>query len=165
MLFNIFEKYILETKHWIVTAIKLSILCFVQSIVIGAVIYLIVEYLGIRFIPLDISYLSQKNLFTQVIIAILLAPLIETFIFQKSIHDMFRLFGYSDKSAMFISAFIFGLLHYYSLEQIITSLITGYLFNYTYCYLRYKMNKAAFITISVSHALVNLYVLIVKSML
>jgi hypothetical protein len=98
---------------------------------------------------------SKKEAF---IIAVFLAPLIETLIFQYSIISSFL--EKRPKAFLFaciFSALLFGLSHFYSSVYILKTFISGLLFGTLYLVVSQKKQNA-FIAVVIAHALYNLIV-------
>lgn len=86
-----------------------------------------------------------------------LAPLIETLIFQAFIiYFIKRFLSKRLYIQIFLSAFIFGILHYYSLLLIISAILVGAIFSTAYIlYKRKRSWEEAFIAVFLIHAVQN----------
>ncbi|MEW5846817.1 MAG: CPBP family intramembrane glutamic endopeptidase [Bacteroidota bacterium] len=92
----------------------------------------------------------------------LIAPLVETFVFQYLLFELFyRKFRWNLKVFYVVSAFIFGLTHFYSIPTIIVTFTVCLVFNYVYAALAEKKRKLnAYIVIVAIHSLYNASVLV-----
>ncbi len=99
--------------------------------------------------PLDIFFL-----------AIIIAPLFETTIFQmvvifisKSIFQAVKLQHYI--YPVIISAFLFGIVHFFDLKYFIIATLSGFIYAFAYIIVQ-KRKENAFFIIALLHALYNL---------
>lgn len=95
------------------------------------------------------------------LIAVILAPLVETFLFQYLIFLILDNLKISKKWVILTSALLFALTHNYSLLRIFHAFGGGILFGYTYwlCQLKYRY---PFLVVLLMHASYNLYVFLIK---
>jgi hypothetical protein len=93
--------------------------------------------------------------------AVIVGPLIETFLFQYLIFLILDNFKIGKKWIVLTSALLFALLHNYSFLRIFYAFGGGILYSYAYwlCQIR---KEYPFIIIFLIHAFYNLYVFLVK---
>ncbi len=75
------------------------------------------------------SLLANQPLLPQILIVVIIGPLVEEFIFRKQILD--RLGVYGEKTALLVSAALFGLFHG-NLAQLFYAFLLGLVFGYIY---------------------------------
>lgn len=97
-----------------------------------------------------------------IIKGLLVAPLLETLVFQRFIYFLFSKISYlNNKNTLscIVSGLLFGLSHAYSLYYIIVTTLVGFVFMYTYL-IYIKNLKKSFWFVATIHFLVNLSALI-----
>jgi hypothetical protein len=101
-------------------------------------------------------------MFSRFIKACLLAPIIETFIFQYLMHEILCVkFKFNTKTFIFLSAIIFGLSHYTYYSTVLVTLVICVVFNYFYVVLiETNRKKKAYLTIALIHSSLNACVFI-----
>ena len=90
-----------------------------------------------------------------VFMALVLAPLLETVIFQIAIFHLLRLIKWFRKRECYIvliSGLLFGLQHFFSLSHIIVTMFLGFFFMYVYLVRR---RKGGYWMVVLLHALYN----------
>lgn len=149
---------------------------FIWLVLLGTLIVVVIELLfSYLFIFLGLNHqtnlpiLFPSNrldqafyLFFLIIKACILAPIIETLIFQFLLFEAI-IIKFKANSGVFIfaSAILFGICHFSSLTTVIVTSLVGIIFNYFYCVLRDINNKkSAYLVIASIHSLVNLCVFI-----
>jgi len=103
--------------------------------------------------PLEV----EKNLFQSIVIAVIVAPLLETGIFQVLIYRLLRRIRFFKEKTMFIilvSALFFGLVHAYSLSNNLAAFSIGLVYMTAYV-ARIKKDRFTFFLIVFAHALHN----------
>jgi membrane protease YdiL (CAAX protease family) len=103
----------------------------------------------------------KQSYFRQIVEAVIIGPLIETFIFQKGLYYLLSnstVLKQRKIVIMVIGAIIFGLLHFYSLSYVIFNIFTGFLFMFAYIIKLYK-NPYWFVVIL--HGLMNLFAIFI----
>ncbi|MGM0410154.1 MAG: CPBP family glutamic-type intramembrane protease [Bacillota bacterium] len=104
--------------------------------------------------PVSLISLSYIEFFELVFIV----PILETFIFQLVIIRLLskiKMIRDKKKIIIFISAFLFGIQHFYSLIYIIITFIIGILLAYSFIIYENK-NKSSYWTVTFIHSLRNL---------
>jgi len=104
---------------------------------------------------------TNISLYPRIVLTLVIAPLLETLIFQKFIFNSCRLYIKSNLICILISAILFGLNHYDSITSIIQTFIIGIGFSLYYSILR-KKEKNAFLKVALLHCLWNLLSLIIS---
>jgi uncharacterized protein len=137
----------------------LFVVFLMTSSVIVAIIF---NYLFGLIVEKDIIWLrfpsEEKNILLRIIAGIIIAPLLETILFQTLPYVLLnkvRYFSGRDNLIIIISAVFFGLNHFYSLFYIIYAILIGLIFTYFYV-VRIKDDKKTFYLIALCHSLFNL---------
>ncbi|NFP92699.1 CPBP family glutamic-type intramembrane protease [Clostridium sporogenes] len=100
---------------------------------------------------------SESNFISEFILVIIIAPLIETLIFQYSIIKFLRNFNILKNNniiIILISSILFGLSHPYSLTYIINTTILGIFLSYSFVIYENK-NESPFWVVCAIHSLKN----------
>ena len=105
----------------------------------------------------DESYHVTLDLLINVLV---LAPLIETLLFQASFFMLYKRFRINKWVIILLSTIIFGVYHNYSILYIINTAIIGFLFMYFYI-LRAEYDKKPFISTVVAHMFFNLVAIVI----
>ncbi len=109
--------------------------------------------------PLEVSFF----MFLVVPIICVVGPILETFIFQYLFYEGLCVkYKYDNKLFIFLSALIFGLMHFSFLSSILLTFTICVAFNYTYVLLRELKNKNAFLIILSVHSLLNIITIILN---
>ena len=140
----IFIIYILILSLW--TLISL----FTEAMDIGDIVF---------FKPPSVE---KDSVFGIVLKGLIVAPLLETLIFQKLAYYLFSKISYLNNKNILIcviSGFLFGLSHWYSLFYVIIASIVGYILMYAYLVHIRNLKKSFWIVAGI-HFLVNLSALI-----
>jgi hypothetical protein len=99
---------------------------------------------------------------THIFTALIVAPVVETLIFQLLIFKIFERAELGEKKYLWIiliSSFLFGLSHFYSFDYIIVTIFKGFVFAYTFYFYRTNSTKA-FWTTTLIHCMHNLTILL-----
>jgi len=139
-----------KLKSNIPIALFLSLLIFDN-------IYIIISSYIINIF--DSSITESANLNTSIlgifIISVIIAPLLETFIFQFLVIELLHTFKLDNTTIIFISAALFALSHYYNLIYILIIFLPGLIYATYYLYLKHN-NKNGFLPVFFLHSLSNL---------
>ena len=107
--------------------------------------------------------LSLAEIFT---ITVIIAPLVETFIFQYLIIEfLFRFKKIKLNIIILVSSLAFGLLHDYNFIYVLVMCVVGFIYASYYLYLKIKVIKFPFLYICSLHALSNFLVFILDDVL
>ncbi|MFJ8219249.1 MULTISPECIES: CPBP family intramembrane glutamic endopeptidase [Bacillus cereus group] len=127
-----------------------------------------------NFLPGGIqkNSIEDEDLWIQIVDGIVIAPLLETALYQMFIFWILKLIPGMEKynkSIIFISAFIFGLSHNFGYTYMLYAGIMGWVFAYSYWnYTRKKENGhtkiSAFWIVWCIHVLHNIVVFLVKNL-
>lgn len=101
---------------------------------------------------------------TKFVVVVLLAPLLETFVFQSVPFFVFRWFTKGQLNfwlCLFVSASAFGLSHSYNVYYFLAGFLVGAVFIHLY-YLANLRRQSAFALVFAVHALNNLVVFLAK---
>lgn len=105
----------------------------------------------------QIDALEGKSLILVFFLLVVVAPVVETFIFQYGIIELCLLVRskYNKQIALFVSALLFGLSHSYNIIYIVFATIMGAALAFYYlCFRKYE-TKYAILAIMILHALLN----------
>lgn len=116
------------------------------------------------FFQLNSSGLNFESKTELFIVVVVVAPLIETFIFQFLIFYLMSLLTKNKIAILLTSALLFGLSHSYSLLYILSGCMGGLLLGYAYLIFQVR-KKYSFWTVSVIHSLNNLYLFLIDYLL
>lgn len=95
------------------------------------------------------------NQFEAFILAVLLSPLVETYLFQYMlIGYIVKKFPNSSLAACLLSASIFGILHYYSFAYVLKTFISGFLYGILFLIASKKI-EFPFIPVAIAHSIFN----------
>ncbi|UUC46415.1 CPBP family intramembrane glutamic endopeptidase [Flavobacterium cerinum] len=126
------------------------------------VLYFITTLISVigNFIQEDayqIEALEGKSLILVFFLLVVVAPVVETFIFQYGIIELCLLVRskYNKQIALFVSALLFGLSHSYNIIYIVFATIMGVSLAFYYlCFRKYE-TKYAILAVMILHALLN----------
>jgi hypothetical protein len=97
----------------------------------------------------------------QIVLLVILAPILETLIFQYAIIEMIKSKRGSDGLAVVVSALAFGLTHVYSVQYFTATFFSGLLFALIYLAFQMK-NKMPVLFVTILHAAYNLFVVVMR---
>jgi len=115
---------LLRKSNSFVFVLCLFISFLVFYVIWSPVYYYFLEKFDILFSPTPNETIMSAGLGRQVLEVVILAPLIETLIFQKWVYKLLSIIGWLNQNKFFIvllSAAVFGLIHFYSLSYIVYS--------------------------------------------
>jgi len=113
---------------------------------------------------------GKETSFTFVFSILVMAPLLETFIFQLGVHSLFGLvsrkrISFSNYVISVVSGILFGLTHYYSTTHIIKSSLIGFIFMFFFLLaLQKTTKKTAFWLVVLIHSFWNLIIWIIRNL-
>lgn len=119
----------------------------------------------------EIDFLIDQSLSTVFFFTVILAPILETFIFQfltiESIIWIFRKMKipYEMIFSIIISGVAFGSSHAYNIYYVLVAILIGLLYGVYYFIARYHQKMNAFLTICIIHSISNLIGFIVDDWL
>ena len=142
------------------------IIIFVLLLIICSLTYvLIIVAIGL---PINDNNEKYSNLVAYFFKAILIAPLIETVFFQFIPIEFLRILKINNRINIFITAFVFGLMHYFNsflLREFLFTFVCGFIYSYVYILYSKKFNLLNTITtVSIIHAGYNLFVFSLKAL-
>jgi len=108
-------------------------------------------------LPVETDPESHVKIAIRLVKVCIIAPLVETFIFQYLLFELFwRKLRWSLNVFYGLSAFTFGISHFYSIPTIIVTFTVCLVFNYVYAALaEKKLNLNAYFVIVAIHSLYN----------
>ena len=123
------EKHDLKPSRYIVTAIICIFMMYAGNI-LGTIITALLQLLpGVYAGNPILGYATDNALLPKVLFMVILAPVIEEYIFRKQLIDRMHIYG--EKLAVITSALMFGLFHG-NLSQFFYAFALGLVFGYVY---------------------------------
>lgn len=123
------EKHDLKPSRYIVTAIICIFMMYAGNI-LGTIITALLQLLpGLSAGNPILNYATDNALLPKVLFMVILAPVIEEYIFRKQLIDRMHIYG--EKLAVVTSALMFGLFHG-NLSQLFYAFALGLVFGYVY---------------------------------
>ncbi|MEH6305631.1 CPBP family intramembrane glutamic endopeptidase [Olivibacter sp. CPCC 100613] len=107
----------------------------------------------------DLTYnpIEKESIYVIFIISVIVAPIIETFIFQRGVIEIGYRFKLKGRWLVFLSAILFGTAHHYNLVYALIMFFIGLLFAYSYLIIRNRYDTAkATLFVVLLHAASNL---------
>lgn len=139
------EKRSIKPGRYIVAAI-ISIFMMYAGNIFGTIVTTLLQLLsGVSAGNPIISYASDDSMLPKVLFMVILAPVIEEYVFRKQLIDRMHIYG--EKLAVVTSAMMFGLFHG-NLSQMFYAFTLGLVFGYVYLKtgkLRYSIGLHMFI--------------------
>ncbi len=138
---------------------KKSIIFFIVSFALAVLNGYFFNYINNAFIHIknDIN-LNEFSKVETIIIVIILAPLLETLIFQHIIYLFLKkLKVKNDILCIFIMSLLFSLMHWYNWLYVVMIFFSGLILNNLYVYYYKNNSKYFFILTFLFHSLFNLY--------
>lgn len=129
---------------------------------INLIEFIIINYL--LKIQLSFEHQNYSSLFF--LKAVLIGPLLETFIYQFAIIEISRYFKASNIQSILISGLLFGISHMISSDPIIYMVlgtIAGTFFGYVYIFYKKNPNANAFLMVFLLHSFFNFFVFIINN--
>lgn len=144
---------------------KFIVLSITTCLLISLMISLILSYVNIDY--LEIDYLKNKGLSYIFIATVLIAPVLETLIFQYGIIEVSLRLKNKNKIlyAILASAIVFSLSHYYNIFYILSSFILGFAFATFYIIAKIRKDINPFYLLFSIHCLINLVAFIFNDVL
>lgn len=143
------------------STIKFIIIITIATFIISAIFGSIVQILNIENSQTQLS-ISKAPYIVKLVAVGIIAPLLETLVFQHGIIKLLRKRAKNnDLAVIFISALIFGLAHCYNVLYVIHTTLIGVLLAYSYIiYEDKKMNP--FWVVVIIHSLRNSIVFVIS---
>ena len=136
------------------------VLCFIlMAVIIVILLTFIPDALGIEIQERE----TRTYTIWLLVVALVLAPLFETLVFQKLLIDFFRYKFTYDWPLILISAIPFGIGHYfneYFYRDILYAFGTGIIFAYAYILAKKRRDMNAFTAVYCIHAGYNLSIIL-----
>lgn len=136
--------------------IKFTLLSFIVSSIVSYALFLLnpVEYNGF----------SNPNIWVEIFAAFILAPVTESIVFFWLIYKIIfkiNLSVYNNYLFIAISSILFGLSHFYNINYIIETIVTGLFIAYLYIIMEKKFNNGL-ISVIIMHSFYNFLVLVLN---
>jgi membrane protease YdiL (CAAX protease family) len=151
----------LRKSNFFVSLLLLFLLYLGFYVIWTLVYYVFWKQWDILFVSTPNETLMKQSIFEQILQAVIIVPLIETLIFQKWTYKLLSLTKFLKQRKiliMFLSAVIFGIIHFYSLSYIVYNVFTGFLFMFAYIV---KLHKKPYWTVVTLHGLINLFAILI----
>ncbi|UZT97514.1 CPBP family glutamic-type intramembrane protease [Chryseobacterium fluminis] len=135
--------------------------------VIAFLLSSIISYLLHLINPIEYNGFSSENAWIEIFVAFIFAPLIETVIFfflTYKIINAINFLKYKKNLYILFSSITFGLSHYYNINYIIETSITG-LFMADLFYTLEKKSRFGFTGVFLMHGIYNIFVFILNLLL
>lgn len=135
------------------------------SFVFEIVFYGLVSLFGIPDIVFVKNDIDEYSIFMKIFTAVIMAPLLETLIFQKWFYRLLSKIKYFRNNVcwiIIISGILFGLSHCYSAHYMIITTAIGFLLMYAYIL---RIDKHPYWTVAAIHALSNFIIFCLDSFL
>lgn len=152
---------LLRKSNSFVFVLYLFMSFLVFYVIWSPVYYYFLEKFDILFSPTPNETIMSAGLGRQVLEVVILAPLIETLIFQKWVYKLLSIIGWLNQNKFFIvllSAAVFGLIHFYCLSYIVYNFFIGALLMFTYII---RIENRPYWTVAILHSLMNLFSIII----
>jgi hypothetical protein len=131
---------------------------FLLSLILSICNGYLFDYISSNFFPgLEGNPIDKESVPEQLFVGCIIAPLIETLIFQYAAIRLLKRIGvHNFYLQLTIPAVLFGLSHYYNPLYIVAMFIGGLIMNYLFLYSTANGRKA-FLWVALLHCLYNLY--------
>ena len=153
----------LRNKNFVVSVLLFFLIYLVFYFIWTPLYYFFLEKYDIFFASTPNETIMKQSFFEQVILTVILAPLIETLIFQKwtyKVLSLIKFLKYHKILIMIVGAIIFGAIHFYSLFYIVYNMFVGFLFMFAYIVKLHRPEKSYWIVVSL-HGLTNLFAILI----
>lgn len=154
--------YMLKNLHDVSLKLPIILLVFFFTfinILLGHFFSYLSEVIGVN---MEIDGPLFKSIQEEFLIAVVFAPIGETFIHQYLVFIILDYFKLNKKLIIIISATTFAAIHVYSWLYVIATFTTGLLFGYLYWVSQIR-NQKPFLVVLAVHALYNLYAFLGKN--
>jgi hypothetical protein len=138
------------------SSVKLCLLVFILDILI-TVLFSIVLFPEDKYG----NNIKISSIYEKVLILVMLAPVFETYIFQKLFLEGAVMLTKEKIISSIMVAILFGLAHWYSIPYIIKAFFAGLLYNLLYLKIRDRQQNA-FWYVAITHMSFNLFALIIS---
>ena len=123
------EKHSIKPGRMVVCAIICIFLMYTGNLLATVISALLQMIPGVSAGNPILTYATDESVLAKVLVMVILAPVIEEYIFRKLLIDRMHIYG--EKLAVFTSALMFGLFHG-NLTQLIYAFTLGLVFGYVY---------------------------------
>ena len=152
---TVISKFLIRISAWSIGS--LIWLCLLTDIVISSL-------LSFTFSSGAANIYKFDSIYEEFFIVVLMAPIIETILFQHLVLKISMNHISKNKwIAIFVSAFLFGISHNYSIPYICKAFITGILYAGLY-FLSVLKKKNPIIVVSITHAAYNFIGVVINHM-
>lgn len=140
---------------------------FCLIVLVGVNLISALVHLLFKILPLDDIQFREELInpeqptltITILISTLILAPIVETALFQTFIYQFKRWLHFNNITIVLISAICFGLIHDYSLLYTISTFFTGSILMYAYI-LRSEYNNKPYWSVTLAHSTLNAFALL-----
>ena len=113
------------------------------------------------FAPNNSNNHQFPSILEEILLAIILAPLVETIIFQFLLLRLLQKYVKYIYIQIFLSALVFGLAHCYSISYVIKAFLSGVLYSTLFIIVE-KRGKNGFLYVLISHTMYNIIISILN---
>lgn len=160
----ILNKNLIKLDLWLVrTNFILLIFLFVSISIFISYFFVLIAFLLNQPEALSRNDLDRLNIQETFWVAIIFAPMFETFIFQFCVIKLFNRLFKNYFLGIVVSAIFFGFNHSFSIIYVINTVFIGILLGYAFV-VCIKRNGYPFWTVFLIHALINFIVFIIKDL-
>lgn len=134
---------------------------------IDLIFHIAVSYIATIYNPEILDVFDKSMSLTEIfILSVIIAPLLETFLFQYLIIEILSFFKRIKVNIIIIiSSLAFSLIHYYNFIYILVTLLSGMIYASYYLYLKEEKQKSPFLYVFALHSLYNFSVFILDDIL
>lgn len=100
------------------------------------------------------SGFTTDNIWVEITVAILVAPLLETLLYFTIPHLFYQKYKFDKRYLFAVSALLFGISHYYSILYMFDTALTGFTWAWLY-FVSETKKQSGFLNVSLAHALFN----------
>ncbi|WP_433835642.1 lysostaphin resistance A-like protein [Flavobacterium anhuiense] len=143
---------ILGLRQW-----ELILLIVLLNFLNSYIFSIISDFFGIA---LNKGFNDQYTIKEKIVLFVIVAPLMETLLFQYAVIEIFKSLKVKLKYCCFISALSFALMHLYNIFYFLYAFAGGLLF--AFLYIRGKNQKNAIVLPLIAHTIYNGIVFILK---
>ncbi len=145
------------TSKWYLFVLGMVVYSFIALIIVSPII------IGLNSIDKFQPFLGNYTPKERFVLAVLLAPLIETLVLQSFLNSILSFIKIKTTIAILLSSIVFSLTHMYSWSYAFSNLINGIVFNQTYFITKRRIGESPFINSFMVHSIHNLVLVSIMS--
>lgn len=144
-------RYLLNLENY-----KLSLLAIISLLLFSIAFAILIFFVKNNVVDKNVVTISIVGKFTT---NVLIAPLLETFIYQTLIITLSKKIINNNLLSVFISSLLFGISHHASIETVLRTFVMGFILSLFYTVLRAKKINGYYPTVLI-HSFWNLFSLL-----